>query len=269
MARISTTRRKPKSASSSKLAATQSLASLTNEQLLTVWSKAVDTQMHFNEMAVKSRQLGLTFVAAALGVGVVLLGQNEDFSIPLFWGLRLHVTVLLVLAAWLALRAVRKLDLGVYHQMLRGAVAFGRDIEAVRLASLLGVNKGMTEAVTFTSQNKCVQLSGVPLQYSGTPGETAGDKVAAFYKITGGFLLAAAAILAIVTNLSTKSVANDSEAKSPQNEVVNATLSDKADQANEVRADAPLSGGNAEQANAATTTNAVSGNVGGNVTNQQ
>jgi hypothetical protein len=32
---------------------------------LAIWEKAVDTQMHFNEVSVKVRQFGLTFVAAA------------------------------------------------------------------------------------------------------------------------------------------------------------------------------------------------------------
>jgi hypothetical protein len=40
---------------------------------VSIWAKTVDTQMHFNEMAVKSRQFGLGFVAAALGLGIVLL----------------------------------------------------------------------------------------------------------------------------------------------------------------------------------------------------
>lgn len=44
-----------------------------HDRYISIWSKVIDTQMHFNEMAVKSRQLGLTFVAAALGVAVVLL----------------------------------------------------------------------------------------------------------------------------------------------------------------------------------------------------
>jgi len=90
-----------------------------------IWSKAVDTQMHFNEMSVKSRQLGLTFVAAALGVGVVLISKGDEFaiSVPWFFGGRfnLHVAVLLLAAAILALYAVRILDLKVYHRMLRGA----------------------------------------------------------------------------------------------------------------------------------------------------
>ena len=49
-----------------------------------IWAKAVDTQMHFNEMAVKSRQFGLGFVAAALGLGIVLFARREEFTIPVY-----------------------------------------------------------------------------------------------------------------------------------------------------------------------------------------
>lgn len=59
-----------------------------------IWSKVVETQMHFNEMSVKSRQFGLGFVSAALGLGIVLLGKDEDYSIPVTWwgGFDLHLT---------------------------------------------------------------------------------------------------------------------------------------------------------------------------------
>ena len=64
-----------------------------------IWSKAVDTQMHFNEMSVKSRQFGLAFVAAALGLAIVLLSRGQEFSFPvLIWGgFDLHATVLISL----------------------------------------------------------------------------------------------------------------------------------------------------------------------------
>ena len=45
-----------------------------------IWSKAIDTQMHFNELCVKSRQLGITFVVAALGVAIVLVSRGNDFA---------------------------------------------------------------------------------------------------------------------------------------------------------------------------------------------
>lgn len=102
------------------------------DQYIAIWSKAVDTQMHFNEMSVKSRQLGLTFVAAALGVGIVLLSQGTAFAMTFpICGLevQVHVSVFLSIGAILALNAVKQLDLKVYHRMLRGAVAFGEDFE--------------------------------------------------------------------------------------------------------------------------------------------
>src|SRR5687768_5062969 len=115
------------------------------EQYIAIWAKAVDTQMHFNEMSVKSRQLGLTFVAAALGVGIVLLTRGEAYSFPIsIRGIdfQLHIAVVLLLGAWLALVAVRELDLNVYHKMLRGAVTFGEDFEQHYMKQIFNLEKG-------------------------------------------------------------------------------------------------------------------------------
>ncbi len=63
-----------------------------NKLYVEIWKRAIETQMHFNEMSVKSRQLGLTFVAAALGLSVVLLSRKEDFSFTV-GKIELHVSV--------------------------------------------------------------------------------------------------------------------------------------------------------------------------------
>jgi hypothetical protein len=84
-----------------------------NKTYVEIWSKAVDTQMHFNEMSVKSRQLGLTFVAAALGVSVVLLSRHDDFSLMINicgMSIPLHISVLIILAAAGAIWGVKILD---------------------------------------------------------------------------------------------------------------------------------------------------------------
>ena len=114
------------------------------EKYIAIWAKAVDTQMHFNEMSVKSRQLGLTFVAAALGIGVVLLSRGDDFALTVnlfVFAIQVHIAVVLLLGAWLALHAVRGLDLNVYHKVLRGAVTFGEDFEQNYMKKIFDLDK--------------------------------------------------------------------------------------------------------------------------------
>jgi hypothetical protein len=53
------------------------------EIYVSIWAKTVETQMHFNEMSVKSRQFGLAFVAAALGLGILMLSRGQEFAIEI------------------------------------------------------------------------------------------------------------------------------------------------------------------------------------------
>lgn len=184
------------------------MTSPTNEELICIWSKAVDTQMHFNEMSVKSRQLGLTFVTAALALAVVLLSQDEDFSFTaemVGLSVTFHVAVLLILAAILGIQSVKNLDLRVYHRMLRGAVTFGEDLERTHMHEMLGLKKGMTEAISHYSRydDASVNNDGKTYVYCGTTRITAEDKLRKFYSmVTWSLSLAAGAIL-IMTNLQT------------------------------------------------------------------
>lgn len=134
--------------------ATRSNTSDERSMLLDLWKKAVETQMHFNEMSVKSRQLGLSFVVAALGVSVVLLGKSEDFQIPLpLVGYQIHSSGPLILLSAFGVYAVMRLDLGVYHKMLRGAVAFGEDLERELVhRGIIPVSKGMTQSISAYSR---------------------------------------------------------------------------------------------------------------------
>src|ERR1700730_13881709 len=78
-----------------------SLSPEQQEIYVTIWAKAVNTQMHFNEMSVKSRQFGLAFVAAALGLAIVLFVRGQEFSIwiPYLSGFDLHMTVIIIFAS--------------------------------------------------------------------------------------------------------------------------------------------------------------------------
>jgi hypothetical protein len=179
---------------------------LTPEQqeiYVSIWAKVVDTQMHFNEMSVKSRQFGLGFVAAALGLGIVLLVRQQEFSIPIYWlgGFDLHVTVLVVLASALALQAVRVLDLNVYHKMLRGAVTFGEDFEENYMKQIFDLEKGMTQAISHFSRHEDAGavIQGRRYSYQGWDRKNAYIKIRWFYRFTIGTLIAVAIILFLAT----------------------------------------------------------------------
>lgn len=178
------------------------------EIYVSIWAKAIDTQMHFNEMAVKSRQFGLGFVAAALGLGVVLLAKSEEFSLPLF-EFKLHATVVIAFAGAVALAAVRHLDLYVYHKMLRGAVAFGEDFEEHYMKQIFDLNKGMTQSISHFSRYEDAAAKGSTAAgvtsryvYTGSEGQkqSALWKIERFYKLSIGTLILIGVLLAVVTN---------------------------------------------------------------------
>ena len=178
------------------------------ERYISIWSKAVDTQMHFNEMSVKSRQLGLTFVVAVLGVGVVLLSRGNDFAFTVVlcgYSFLLHVSVFLFLGAWLALEAVKVLDLKVYHKMLRGAVAFGEDFEENYMKTIFRLEKGMTQSISHFSRYEDARTetseSG-SYRYEGSKPRSAEQKIKKFYSTTRIITVIGAVVLLAVTNFA-------------------------------------------------------------------
>jgi hypothetical protein len=187
-----------------------------NKLLIEIWKQAVETQKHFNDMCVKSRQLGLTFVAASLGAAFYLFIRSTpvggeqgaaaashlisaySFSIcghPVV----LHVSLAIIGAAAAAVFAVRHLDLGVYHQMLRGAVTFGEDLEEKHIKQIVGLRKGMTQTIShfsrYSDADKKVASDG-RYEYFGENKADVGRKLRRFYTIIF-VLLAVFAILVL------------------------------------------------------------------------
>src|SRR6266403_710720 len=110
--------------SKASIAADDDMVDKRNKLLIEIWKQAVETQKHFNDMCVKSRQLGLTFVAASLGAAFYLFIRStpvgEDgaashtisaYSFSIFGHLVvLHVSLAIIGAAAAAVSAVRHLD---------------------------------------------------------------------------------------------------------------------------------------------------------------
>jgi hypothetical protein len=99
---------------------------------------------------------------------------------------------------------VRLLDLGVYHKMLRGAVAFGEDIEEVHLRRMLRLNKGMTQAVSHFSRHSDASSNhgeGSAAVYTGGNQKTAEKKIAGFYTLVIVLLIVSALIMFVIGNI--------------------------------------------------------------------
>ncbi len=187
------------------------------EALINIWKQAIDTQKHFNDMCVKSRQLGLTFVAAALGAALFLFTRsymvessntnttaNYAYSVIICGNeIKLHLAVFIIVVAMAAVWAVRQLDLGVYHQMLRGAVTFNEDLEQRHIRSIVGLEKGMTEAISHFSRHsdaKAKIAETGSYKYYGENHKSAGDKIALFYNVILIVLALAAAGMFVANN---------------------------------------------------------------------
>lgn len=191
-----------------------------NKLLVEIWKQAVDTQKHFNDMCVKSRQLGLTFVAASLGAALYLFirgpgGPSEatggtgaaiyaySFSVC-GRQIMLHISLAILLAAAAAVYAVRKLDLEVYHKMLRGAVYFGEDLEERHIKPLLGLHLGMTQSISHFSRHSDARVQRGEdgrFIYAGEDRHNAGEKLNSFYNLIFGLLFLLALAIFCANNL--------------------------------------------------------------------
>ncbi|WP_434615127.1 hypothetical protein [Azospirillum sp. B2RO_4] len=154
-----------------------------------IWEKTIDTQMHFNDMSGKSRQLGISLVIAALGLAVVLLYRREDATVTFsIFGLIVstHISGIIVMISSISILAIKQLDLEVYHKMLRGAVAFGEEIETMHLSKdVLKTEKGLTGAISHFSRHSDASLlkCGDGSHYIGSKRVNAADKIRRFYSI--------------------------------------------------------------------------------------
>ncbi len=105
--------------------------------LLEEWKTVVATQMHFNEMIMRLRTTGLSVVIAVYGAAAYSLKTNPG-SIDVS-GMKLSVAAAIILFGIILLICLFMIDFFYYHQMLRGAVEKGYELDAaVRPLSILG-----------------------------------------------------------------------------------------------------------------------------------
>ncbi|WP_131783194.1 hypothetical protein [Legionella gresilensis] len=113
-----------------------------------IWKTAVETQMHFNDLIVKIRQLCFSIIAALVATVLYLTRENVNNTITHshlpFW-LTLLIISLLIFLWWMERCTILPL--------LRGAVKFGENLEKnVLCKNITYTHQGMTELISIYSK---------------------------------------------------------------------------------------------------------------------
>ena len=93
------------------------------------WRAALDTQMHFNDMLLRTRAAGMSIVIAVFG-GAALAVEKFPQHVALFHGLSVHLAAVVMFFGLLLLLSIFVLDYFYYYRMLLAAVERTEEIEA-------------------------------------------------------------------------------------------------------------------------------------------
>ncbi len=131
--------------------------------VLTTWAKTVDTQMHFNDMIMRVRNLAITLLLAAFGAAAYSLQTPLFLNVS---GVSVHVALFIIVFGLTGWSALWIMDTGHFHKLLRGAVSHGMSLEKHYSAHpQLGHLLGMTTAIAQESRKimNCKVSAGAKL----------------------------------------------------------------------------------------------------------
>lgn len=120
------------------------------ELLLQEWRTVVDTQMHFNDMIIRMRTLGVTAVVTVFGAAAFAIGQYPDRFYDLL-GERFHVSEGVIFFGLVLWAAIFFIDFFYYFRLLIGAVNRSYEIDdAFRNAHYMGALRpfGMSRLIS-------------------------------------------------------------------------------------------------------------------------
>jgi len=116
-----------------------------DDTALEVWKKAIDTQMHFNELIIRNRTLAMSFVSTLFGIAIYLL-TFLDLTIRIYkWNV--HISIFIITFEIIFIGAYFYLDYNYYLKLLIGAVSFTEkmDKEYQELGLTLFINTQIPE----------------------------------------------------------------------------------------------------------------------------
>ena len=93
------------------------------------WRTVIDTQMHFNDMLMRTRTAGVSIVITVFGAAAVGLAQfpTRVITMP---GASIHIAAIVILFGLLLLATLFVLDYFYFYRMLIAVVRHGEEMEA-------------------------------------------------------------------------------------------------------------------------------------------
>jgi len=153
------------------------------ENMIEIWKKIVDVQMHFNTIELQIRNFAITLVVAVLGAASIAVKEHISVN----WrGSELNLAPLLLSCGLIGLLAFYMMDRFWYHRLLEGAVSQGIEIEKNLDKLLPGV-----DLASALKRKSPLKLLGIKLDSS--------RKMDLFYGVLG--------MLFLLLIMSTKSLA--------------------------------------------------------------
>ena len=99
---------------------------LTNE-IVRVWEKSIETQIHFNDLIMRNRTVIISFVTAIFGAAAYSLKDSGLFIN--ICSNQCHISTLIILFGMFFLIAYAYLDICYYLPLLVGSVKFTEDMD--------------------------------------------------------------------------------------------------------------------------------------------
>lgn len=114
------------------------------------WKQISSIQIHFNDMCIRTRWLGLTAIATLVGAAALAAKEDIKFRLPLDWSIGL--TSVLMLISLMLLIVLWFLDIHYYYKMLIASVEYGERLEKKILSDLqsddVGINSHLSSNIS-------------------------------------------------------------------------------------------------------------------------
>jgi len=124
------------------------------ENRIEVWKKAIETQIHFNDLLMKMRMTVVSIVLAVFGTAVVSL-RDLTLSIT-FWGLNIHISILIIGLGLIFLIGQYFIDRYYYMQLLIGAVQYTERLD--KEEKIFGLTTAISDRISLNKAENLVDL---------------------------------------------------------------------------------------------------------------